>query len=64
MASDISTLLQALQKDPSLADLAGLDSDQIIAALRRESVTSSDPLEIFKNSLLSKAAEMQALGSL
>ena len=64
MTSDISTLLQALQKDPSLADLAGLDSDKIIASLRRESVTSSDPLEIFKNSLLSKAAEVQALGSL
>lgn len=64
MDSDLYNSLAQLQGGTSLRESAGLDADQIISALRKDAAVQSGPLDIFKDALLAKAAEIKALGSI
>jgi len=64
MANDLSGLVTYLQGGTSLRKSAGLDADQIIRALRKGAAVQSGPLDIFKDALLARAAEIKALGSI
>lgn len=64
MANDLSGLVAYLQGGTSLRESAGMDADQIISALRKDAAAQSGPLDIFKDALLARAAEIKALGSI
>jgi len=64
MATDYSALVGLLQGGTSLRESAGLDADQIIRALRKSAASETDPMDLFKQELLAKAAQIQALGSI
>lgn len=64
MASDLSGLVTYLQGGKSLRESAGMDADQIINALRKGAAVQSGPLDLFKDALLARAAEIKALGSI
>ena len=64
MSTDYSKLVNLLQGGSSFREISGLEPEQILRSLRRGAASKTDPLELFKSALLTKAAEMQALGSM
>lgn len=62
MTSDYSSLIQYLSGSGSVAEEAGLDSDQILRALRKKAAKSTDPMDIFKAELLTKAELLRQIG--
>lgn len=64
MSTDYSGLISLLSGGESLRKSTGMTSADIIKALRREAATPTDPLDLFKSALLTKAANMKALGSM
>lgn len=45
-----------------MAEEAGLDADQILRSLRKKAAKSTDPMDLFKAELLTKAALLQQIG--
>lgn len=62
MAADYSSLIQYLSGTGSVAEEAGLDADQILRSLRKKAAKSTDPMDLFKAELLTKAALLQQIG--